>query len=47
MRDIGKFSGGLTAKVHDGHMSVDALADADVIANHYVSANRTSSEQGS
>ncbi|KAG0703447.1 SNF2 family N-terminal domain-containing protein [Suillus ampliporus] len=37
----------LTVKVHEGHMDVDALMDADVIASHYVSGNRTSNEQGS
>ncbi|KAG1857073.1 P-loop containing nucleoside triphosphate hydrolase protein [Suillus subluteus] len=30
MREIVKFGDGLTAKVHDGHMSVDALMDADI-----------------
>ncbi|KAG2134596.1 P-loop containing nucleoside triphosphate hydrolase protein [Suillus bovinus] len=35
MREIRKFGDGLTAKVHDGHMSVDALMDADVIITTY------------
>ncbi|KAG1809830.1 P-loop containing nucleoside triphosphate hydrolase protein [Suillus plorans] len=30
MREIGKFGDGLRAKVHDGHMSVNALTDADI-----------------
>lgn len=44
MREIGKFGGGLTAKVHDGHMSVDALTDADVIITTYQRIERRMSK---
>ncbi|KAG1765249.1 P-loop containing nucleoside triphosphate hydrolase protein [Suillus occidentalis] len=44
VREIGKFGDGLTAKVHDGHMSVDALMDADVIITTYQRIERRMSK---
>ncbi|KAG1852455.1 P-loop containing nucleoside triphosphate hydrolase protein [Suillus subalutaceus] len=44
MREIVKFGDGLTAKVHDGHMSVDALMDADVIITTYQRIERRMSK---
>ncbi|KAG1814369.1 SNF2 family N-terminal domain-containing protein [Suillus subaureus] len=44
MREIGKFGDGLTAKVHDGHMGVDALMDVDVIITTYQRIERRMSK---
>ncbi|KAG2147506.1 P-loop containing nucleoside triphosphate hydrolase protein [Suillus clintonianus] len=44
MREIEKFGDGLTAKVHDGHMSIDALMDADIIVSTYQRIERRMSK---
>lgn len=44
VREIGKFGDGLTAKIHDGHMSVDTLMNADVIITTYQRIERRMSK---